>query len=168
MVYIDVMVVHDPLDFNFLLGKDYVYAMKYFVSTLFQVMCFPHNGNIVTIDQLSFIGPHMMVNHQYSLNGPYMPTSSTPSQVNYVATCPMHSTLNEKESLPSSDLDLVVDMVISSIGILEPDLPTPIMPLDMYSFQSVVLPSHEDLLEAMIEVCPLTCIPSRVLSSWKP
>jgi hypothetical protein len=162
------MVVHDPLDFNFLLGRDYVYAMKYFVSTLFRVMCFPHNGSIVTIDQLSFIGPHMMVNHQSSLNGPYMPASSTPPQVNYVATCPMHSTLNEKESLPSSDLDLVVDMVISSIGILEPDLPTPIMPLDMYSFQSVVLPSSEDLLEAMIEVCPLTCIPSRVLSSWKP
>jgi hypothetical protein len=59
-----------------------------------------------------------------------------------VATCPMHSTLNEKESLPSSDLDPVVDMVISSIGILEPDLPTPIAPLDMYSFQSVVLPSQ--------------------------
>jgi hypothetical protein len=76
--------------------------------------------------------------------------------------------LNEKESLPSSDLDLVVDMVISSIGILEPDLPTPIATLDMYSFQSVVLPSSEDLLEAMIEVCPLTCIPSRELSSWKP
>jgi hypothetical protein len=79
MVYIDVMVVHDPLDFNFLLGRDYVYAMKYFVSTLFRVMCFPHNGHIVTIDQLSFIGPHMMVNHQSSLNGPYMPASSAPS-----------------------------------------------------------------------------------------
>jgi hypothetical protein len=26
MVYIDVMVVHDPLDFNFLLRKDYVYT----------------------------------------------------------------------------------------------------------------------------------------------
>ena len=63
MVYIDVMVVHDPLDFNFLLRRAHVYAMKYFVSTLFQVMCFPHNGYIVTIDQLSFIGPHMMVNH---------------------------------------------------------------------------------------------------------
>jgi hypothetical protein len=51
IVYIDVMVVHDPLDFNFLLGRDYVYAMKALVSTLFRVMCFPHNGNIVTIDQ---------------------------------------------------------------------------------------------------------------------
>jgi hypothetical protein len=59
-------------------------------------------------------------------------------------------------------------MVISLIGILEHDLPTPIAPLDMYSFQSVALLSSEDLLEAMIGVCPLTCIPSRALSSQKP
>jgi hypothetical protein len=80
----------------------------------------------------------------------------------------MHSTLNEKESLPSSDLDPVANMVINSIGILEADLPTPIATLDMHPFQSVVLPSSEDLLDSMIEVCPLTCIPSRELSSWKP
>jgi hypothetical protein len=110
----------------------------------------------------------MMANHPSSLNGPYMLASSAPPQVNYVATCPMHSTLNEKESLPSSDLDIVFDMVISLIGILEPDLPTPIIPLDMYSFHSVVLSPRKDLLESMIDVCPLTCIPSRVLSSWKP
>jgi hypothetical protein len=77
------------------------------------VMCFPHNGHIVTIDQLSFIGPHMMVNHPSSLDGPYMLASSTLSRVNYVATCPMHSTSNENEYLPSSDLYMVVDMVIS-------------------------------------------------------
>jgi hypothetical protein len=85
-----------------------------------------------------------------------------------VATCPMHSTLNEKEYLPYSDLDLVVDMMVSSIGLLEPDLPTHIATLDMYSFRSVVLPYSKDLLESMIEACPLTCIPSRSLSSWDP
>jgi len=78
MVYIDVMVVHDSLEFNLLLGRDYVYSMKDFVSTLFRVMCFPHNGHIVIIEQLSFIGSHMMVNHSNSLNGPYMPASSSP------------------------------------------------------------------------------------------
>jgi len=35
MVYIDVMVVHEPLDFNLLLGRDYVYNMKVVVSTVF-------------------------------------------------------------------------------------------------------------------------------------
>jgi hypothetical protein len=49
MVSVDVMVVHDPLDFTLLLVRDYVYIMRDFLSTLFQVICFPHNGNIVTI-----------------------------------------------------------------------------------------------------------------------
>jgi hypothetical protein len=68
----------------------------------------------------------------------------------------------------SDDLDLIVDMVISSIGSLEIDLLTPIATLDMVSFQSVFLPSSEDLLESMIEFCPLTCCSSGALSSWNP
>jgi hypothetical protein len=68
----------------------------------------------------------------------------------------------------SDDLDPVVDMVISSIGLLEPDLLTPVTTLDMVSFQSVFLPSSEDLLEAMTEFCPLTWCHSRALSSWNP
>jgi hypothetical protein len=56
-VFIDVMVVQDPLDFSLLLGRDYVYAMKAIVSTLFRVISFPHDGRVVTVDQLSFIDP---------------------------------------------------------------------------------------------------------------
>ena len=55
------MVVQGPLDFNLLLGHDYVYAMKFVVSTLFRVMYFPHDGNIVTVDQISFIKPDYRV-----------------------------------------------------------------------------------------------------------
>ena len=51
-IFIDVMVVQDPLDFSLLLGRDYVYAMKVIVSTLFRVISFPHDGRIVTIDQI--------------------------------------------------------------------------------------------------------------------
>jgi hypothetical protein len=109
-----------------------------------------------------------MFNHQPSLNGSYMPMMSTPLQVNYVMTFPMHSTPCEREYLSSLDLDLVFDMVISSIGILERDLPTLIEVVDMYSFQSDFLPSSEDLLESMINICPFACIPSIALSSWKP
>jgi hypothetical protein len=58
-IFIDVMVVQDPLDFSLLLGQDYVYAMKALVSTLFHVISFPHDGRIVTIDQLSFISPRL-------------------------------------------------------------------------------------------------------------
>jgi hypothetical protein len=66
------------------------------------------------------------------------------------------------------DLDPVVEMVISSIGILEPNLLTPDETLDMCSFWRIILPSSEDPLEAMTEFCPLTWYPSRALSSWKP
>jgi hypothetical protein len=68
----------------------------------------------------------------------------------------------------SDDLDTVVDMVISSVGLLEPDLLTPVTTLDMCSFSSDYLPSSEDLLETMTTFYPLTWYPSRALSSWKP
>jgi hypothetical protein len=67
-VFIDVMVVQDSLDFSLLLGRDYVYAMKVIVSTLFRVISFPHDGRVVTIDQLSFIDPTWIA----SLNGSCM------------------------------------------------------------------------------------------------
>ena len=46
----DFMVIEDPLDFNMLLGRDYVYAMKDVVSNFFRVMYFNHGEEIVTID----------------------------------------------------------------------------------------------------------------------
>jgi hypothetical protein len=155
-VFIDVMVVQDSLDFSLLLGRDYVYAMKAIVSTLFRVISFPHDGRVVTVDQLSFIDPAWIA----SLNGSCIQIVSPPPQVNYVALSPMVST--------SDDLDPLVDMVISSIGFLDPDLLTPVTTLDMVSFQSVFLPSSEDLLEAMTEFCPLTWCHSGALSSWNP
>ena len=66
-IYIDVMVVQDSLDFSLLLGWNYVYAMKAIVSTLFRVIYFPHNGRIVTIDQISLLSPDWFT----SLNGSY-------------------------------------------------------------------------------------------------
>jgi hypothetical protein len=114
----------------------------------------------MTIDQLSFVGPDLTINPMISLNGSYMQSVSPLLQVNCVALSPMTSTFD--------DLDPVVDMVISSVGLLEPDLLTPVMALDICSFQSIVLPSSEDLLECMTEFCPLTWCPSRALSSWKP
>jgi hypothetical protein len=71
-VFIDIMVVQEPLDFDLLLGRDYVYAMKSIVSTLFCVISFPHDGRVVTIDQISFVGPDLTVNSMTSLNGSYM------------------------------------------------------------------------------------------------
>ena len=85
------------------------------------------------------------------LNVPDSKVVSTPPRVNYVETDPMF------------DLDPVIDME-NSMGLLEHDVLIPFESLDMCSFQRTILPSDEDLLEAMIKVCPLTCLSS----SWKP
>jgi hypothetical protein len=141
-IFIDIMVVQDPLDFDLLLGRDYVYVVKAIMSTLFRVIYFPNDGRIVTIDQLSFVGSDLTIKSMTSLNGSYMQMVLTPPQVNYVALSPIPSAVDE-------DLDLIVDMVVTSIGILDLDLLTPGVTLDMCSFQSVFLPSSEDLLESM-------------------
>ena len=64
------MVVQGPLDYNLLLGRDYIYCMSAIVSTLFRVMCFPHEGKVVKlVDQLSFPGSHAVYSHLPFLSG---------------------------------------------------------------------------------------------------
>ena len=141
--------------------------MKAVISTLFRVMSFPHNGNIVTVDQLSFTSLDSTTHNLTSLNVPFAEVVSTPPRVNYVATSPMFSLTDASEPLTvcstSFDLDPVIDME-KPMGLFERDVLIPFHSLDMCSFKRIVLPSDEDLLKAMIEVCPLTC----VSSSWKP
>jgi len=74
IVYIDVMVVQGPFNFNILLGRDYVYVMRALISSLFRVMCFPHEGSIVIIDQLTFIGLESTPTQPSSINGSYVQT----------------------------------------------------------------------------------------------
>ena len=137
--------------------------MKVVISTLFRVMSFPHNGNIVTIDQLSFPSIDLTTNNLTSLNVPHTQVVSTPPWVNYVATGPMFSVTDVSEPLTvcssSFDLGPVIDME-NSMGLFERDVLIPFESLDMCSFQRTIIPSDEDLLEAMIEVCPLTCVSS--------
>jgi hypothetical protein len=51
---VEVEVVDAPLDYNLLLGRSWTYAMHVVVAT---TLLFPHEGRIVTIDQLSFSRP---------------------------------------------------------------------------------------------------------------
>jgi hypothetical protein len=126
--------------------------MKDIVSTLFHVISFPHDGIIVTIDQFLFVGPELTINSMTSLNGSYMQTISPPPQVNYVALYPMLSVVDADEPLTvrsvSFDLDLVVDMVISSVGLLELES----LPL---SWNSTCVPSR-------------VCFFHQVKISWNP
>jgi len=50
----DVEVVDAPLDYNLLLGCSWSYIMTVVVSSVFRLIKFPHNGKIVTIDQLAY------------------------------------------------------------------------------------------------------------------
>ena len=51
---IEVEVVDEPLDYNLLLGRNWMYSMQVVASSLFRVVCFPHNRKIVMIDQMAF------------------------------------------------------------------------------------------------------------------
>ena len=53
-VAIEVEVVDVPLDYNLLLGRNWMYNMQAVASSLFHIVCFSHNGKIVTIDQMAF------------------------------------------------------------------------------------------------------------------
>jgi hypothetical protein len=53
-VIVDVEVVDAPLDYNLLLGRSWFYAMTVVASSIFRCVQFPHQGKIVTVDQLDF------------------------------------------------------------------------------------------------------------------
>jgi hypothetical protein len=72
-ILIDIEVIDFHLDYNILFGRRYMYAMKEVASSVFHTMMFPHNGKIVTIDQL----------HITSLTIP--PTSITSSPLSTLA-----------------------------------------------------------------------------------
>ena len=43
-----------PLDYNLLLGRSWTYTMCMIASIVLQVVVFPDEGKLVTIDQLNF------------------------------------------------------------------------------------------------------------------
>jgi len=61
------------LNYNLLLGQSCTHAMHAVASSLFHLICFPHQGKIVTVNQLSFFPSS-------SLNGnvPYVKHSGAP------------------------------------------------------------------------------------------
>jgi hypothetical protein len=129
IILVDVIVVQGPLDFNMLLGCDYVYAMNVVVSTLFRVMHFPHNGSIVTIDQLTSDNnhPNSTLFQTTPLYVPSVHVDSTPPRVNYVASYPQCSIASEKELVkpcwPSQDLVSTIDPLVYPMGAWEPLFP---------------------------------------------
>ena len=51
---VEVEFINAPLDYNLLLGRSWFYAMTIVASSVFQLLSFPHNRKIVTINQLDY------------------------------------------------------------------------------------------------------------------
>jgi hypothetical protein len=49
--------INAPLNYNLLLGRSWFYDMTFITSSVFRCVQFPHQGKIVTIDQLDFCTP---------------------------------------------------------------------------------------------------------------
>jgi hypothetical protein len=61
-ILINIEVIDAQLNYNILLGRSYMYAMKVVASSVFQTIMFPHNGKIVTIDKVSHYEPNPSAN----------------------------------------------------------------------------------------------------------
>jgi hypothetical protein len=88
MVEVEVEVVDAPLDYILLLGRNWTYAMAVVVLSVFHTLCFPHQGEIVTIDQLCFV--------YSSLNasiGPSIPMVDNSQSTTYNISVKMYSSL---------------------------------------------------------------------------
>ena len=53
-VSVEVEVIDATLDYNLLLGRSWTYAMSAIALAIFRVVVFPHEGKLVTFDQLNF------------------------------------------------------------------------------------------------------------------
>jgi len=59
-VHVEVEIVDSNLNYNLLLDRSWTHAMRAMASSLFRVIYFPHQGKIVTIDQLSFFASSLL------------------------------------------------------------------------------------------------------------
>jgi hypothetical protein len=73
-VLVEVEVIDATLDYNFILGHTWFYTMKVVASSVFQLVKFPHQGKIITVDQLDFCTPDVRINP--NVNVPFIGESS--------------------------------------------------------------------------------------------
>ena len=68
IVCVDVEVINAPLGYNIFLGHSYTYAMSDVPSEVHCKMFFPHNGKIVTIDQLTYHEPQSQTSPETTIS----------------------------------------------------------------------------------------------------
>jgi hypothetical protein len=146
---IEVEVVDASLDYNLLLGRSWTYAMQAVVATVFWVLLFPHEGHIMTIDQLSFSHPDPSFRTTY-FNDPWtLPSPSTmmegtghhgmamPLSISEVAYSIVQQASADPDLTPAQELDPILEPTWAQGSLANTDS------LDL------VLPSDEAIIEAM-------------------
>lgn len=68
IICIDIEVLNAPLDYNILLGHSNTYTISAILSVIHNNMCFPHNGNILIFDQLTYYDPKFETTHQSTIS----------------------------------------------------------------------------------------------------
>ena len=53
-MFVEVEVIDAPLDYKLLLRRSWTYAMCVIALVVLRVVVFPHEGNLVIVDQLNF------------------------------------------------------------------------------------------------------------------
>lgn len=77
-IQVDIEVIEAPLDYNILLGRSYMYPMSIFTSIVFRNMCFPHEGKIITIDQLAYYKSALVTSPKSIISSMFDKNSITP------------------------------------------------------------------------------------------
>jgi len=108
-VNVEVEIVDANFDYNILLRRNWVYIMDAIVSSLFRILCFPHEGIIITVDQMA-----------YSPNNP---------NTSYNSTIPLAK--NSKNHVENLGVGMYSSLMITF------DLPSPISYVNFISFSKV-------------------------------
>ena len=101
------------LDYNLNLGHTWFYSMKEVASRVFQLVKFPHQGKIVTIDQLEFCTLDMGINP--NVNVPFVGESS--SGCESIGVC-LYPSLMGTFSLPPPEITptVSINMIFAVTG----------------------------------------------------
>jgi hypothetical protein len=112
-VNVEVEVFDAPLDYNLLLGCSWIDSMRTVVSTLFCVICFLHQGKVVTVDQLAFFN-----SDSHTSNVPFI-SKTPPSYENVDVGLLKDSTLMGTFPIPPPDIPppfvALINMISTSV-----------------------------------------------------
>jgi hypothetical protein len=131
-VNVEVEVFDAPLDYNLLLGRSWIDSMCAVVSTLFHVLRFPHQGKVVTVDQLAFFN-----SDSHTSNVPFI-SKTPPGYENVGVGLLKDSTLMGTFPIPPPDIPPPFVASINMISTIVRETPE--------SYDPWVVPSSGDYL----------------------